>query len=97
MGGEWDGLVCRDGDAVQRGEESGCVVNSEALVGNNVFLVLIVEVLEIRHGDILFIFLFLLIAVLLGRSLLLSCQLCDFALLECISLWLANNLFLEFD
>jgi len=96
VGGEWDGLVCGDGDAVQRGEESGRVVDGEALVGNDVFLILIVEVLEIRHGDIL-IFLFLLIVVLLCRSLLLSCQFCDFALLECISLWLANNLFLEFN
>lgn len=73
MGGEWDGLVCGDGDAVQRGEESGCVVDGEALVGNDVFLVLIFEVFEIRHGDILFIFIFLLVLVLLGRGLFLSC------------------------
>lgn len=63
---------------------------------NNILLILVVEVLEIGHGDVFLILLFLFV-VLLGRCLLLSCQLLDLALLECISLGCANNLLLELD
>jgi hypothetical protein len=50
-----EGLVCREGnrlvcgnrDAVQGGEESGCVVDGEALVWDNVLLIFFVKVLKV--------------------------------------------------
>jgi hypothetical protein len=65
-------------------------------VRDDILLILVVEVLEIGHGNVFLILLFLFV-VLLGCCLLLSCQLLDFALLERISLGCANNLLLELD
>jgi hypothetical protein len=65
-------------------------------VRDDIFLILVVEVLEIGHGDVFLILLFLFV-VLFGCCLLLGCQLLDLALLECISLGCANNLLLELD
>src|SRR5690606_27745727 len=49
VGGEGDGGVGGEGYAVEGGEEGGGVVDGEAGVGDEVFLVLVVEVLEV--GD----------------------------------------------
>lgn len=70
VGGEGDGLVGGDGDAVEGGEEGGGVVDGEALVGDEVFLVGVVEVLEVRHGDVLVVLFLILILFLLVCDLL---------------------------
>ena len=96
---EGNSLVCGNRNAVQGGEKGGCVVNGKSLVRNDIFLILVVEIFKVAHGDIIGFRIFLLIIVLfscrLGR--LLSRQLCDLTLLEGIPLWLANNLLFKLD
>lgn len=70
VGGEGDGLVGGEGDAVEGGEEGGGVVDGEALVGDEVFLVGFVEVFEVRHWDVLVVLLlFVFVFLYHGRGL----------------------------
>lgn len=47
VGSEGDGLVGGDGDAVEGCEKGGCVVDGEALVGDEILLVFVVEIFEV--------------------------------------------------
>lgn len=73
-GGE-DGLVdgegfAREGDAGEGREEGGGVVDGEASVGDEVFLVFLVEIFEVGDGDVLLVLvLFLLVGVFVGVSI----------------------------